>query len=137
MPRHTNAETPCPACEKKLGLAHPEIAGWFREKVKPAFPDCHISWSYRGEEDQEAAFLDGKTKLHWPLSPHNKTDDQGNPCALALDLFELDYNGKACWSWGYFRNVAKLCGDDILWGGVWQTLGDYDHYQLRRGAPHS
>lgn len=137
MPKHSNDPAACPACEIKLKDAHPDIASWFRDKVKPAKQDCHISWSWRGQEDQEAAFLDGKSKLHFPLSPHNKQDDQGAPCSLALDLFELDFNGVARWSWGYFREVAEVDGESVFWGGNWPHLGDFDHFSLRQGSPHS
>lgn len=109
--------------------AHPDLAKWFREIVKPKFNDCHISWSYRGRDDQEKAFLDGKSKLHFPLSAHNKSDDQGNACAMALDLFELDYNGIARWAWGYFRSIAQM-SPELRWGGDFKDLGDSDHFEL-------
>lgn len=135
--KHANGVAACPSCEDKLKDAHPDIAAWFREKVKPRHKDCHISWSFRGKDDQEKAFLDGKTRLHFPLSAHNKSDDQGNPCSLALDLFELDYNGQACWSWDYFRLIAdeaQASHAPIFWGGNWAKLGDFDHFELRLTA---
>ena len=134
MTKHTNAIGPCPSCEQKLIAAHPDLAEWFRTKVKPLHQDCHISWSWRGKEDQEKAFLDGKSKLHFPLSMHNKSDDQGNMCAMALDFFELDYNGQARWAWKFFKTIsdeADLAGDPIVWGGTWSHLSDADHFQLK------
>jgi hypothetical protein len=130
--KHANGIASCPSCEDKLKDAHPDLAEWFRGKVKPNYPHAHVSWSYRGKEDQEHAFLDGKTRLHFPLSAHNKHDDQGNPCALALDLFELDYNGMACWGWAFFRAIANAAQHDgipIKWGGDFKTLGDADHFE--------
>lgn len=132
-PKHTNATETCPSCEEKLKTAHPELQEWFNTVVKPKHRDAHISWAWRGKEDQEKAFLDGATKLHFPLSPHNKTDDQGNPCSLALDLFELDYNSIARWAWGYFRDIAKEAQQSkfkIRWGGDFKTLGDSNHYSI-------
>lgn len=134
MPKHTNNIGPCPSCQVKLLDAHPLLVEWFNTKVKPHHQDCHISWSYRGKEAQEKAFLDGKSKLHFPLSMHNKSDDQGNPCAMALDLFELDYNGIARWAWKYFRDIAdraNVDGDPIEWGGTWSSISDADHFQLK------
>lgn len=133
MNKHANGIAECPSCEDKLKNAHPDIAQWFRNSVKHMFPDCHISWSYRGKADQEKAFLDGKSKLHFPLSAHNKSDDQGNPCALALDFFQLDFHGQACWPWGYFRDIANsavVANHSILWGGHWEKFGDADHFEL-------
>lgn len=135
--KHSNSPKSCSSCEEKLKDAHPDIAAWFRDKVKAKFQDCHVSWSYRGSDDQEQAFLDGKSELHFPLSPHNKSDDQGNPCSLALDLFELDYNGQARWAWAYFRSIAEVEAEAVFWGGQWPHLGDADHFELRRGSPHS
>lgn len=134
MTKHTNNIGPCPACDSKLLQAHPLLVEWFNNKVKPAHQDCHISWSYRGKADQEQAFLDGKSKLHFPLSMHNKSDDSGNPCAMAIDFFELDYNGLARWAWAYFRTIAEeadKAGDPIVWGGTWAHLSDSDHFQLK------
>lgn len=133
MSKHTNTVSPCPACEDKLKDAHALIADWFRKKVKPAQNAAHISWSYRDQKNQDQCFVDGKSKLKFPMSAHNKSDDQGNPCSLALDLFELDYNGMACWAWKFFRDIAdraKKDGDQIKWGGDWKSLGDGDHFEL-------
>ncbi len=133
MVKHTNDGPACPLCEERLLQAHPDIADWFRNIVKPKHQDAHISWSFRGKEDQEKAFLDGKSKLHWPLSDHNKSDDQGNPCSLALDLFELDHNGQASWHWSFFRDIAGESLKNpvaVLWGGRWSKLGDFDHFSI-------
>jgi hypothetical protein len=139
-PKHANGVPACPLCELKLAEAHPDLAAWFRDSVKPANPAAHVSWSFRGKEDQEKAFLDNKSKLPFPLSAHNKSDDQGNPCALAIDLFELDYNGMACWPWAFFRKIAdaaKAAGVPIRWGGDFKNLGDADHMEWRLTAGHT
>lgn len=131
--KHTNETPTCPSCEERLKSVHQDLADWFRNRVKPAYPSCHIAWGWRGEADQERAFLDGKTKLHFPLSAHNKCDDHGNPCSLALDLFKLDDKGIAQWPWKYFYEIsemAALAKDPIQWGGLWTHLGDADHYSL-------
>lgn len=133
-PKHSNNISPCPECEEKLKSAHERLADWFKSSVKPLHPDCHISWSYRDKDSQEKAFLDGRSKLHFPLSAHNKSDDQGNPCSLALDFFRLDPNGMACWEWGYFRTISQevdKSDEPIFWGGLWAHLGDSDHFELK------
>jgi len=133
MPKHTNAIGPCLLCEDKLLQAHPLVVEWFITKVKPLHQDAHISCTWRGKQEQELAFLNGASQLHWPLSDHNKMDDQGNPCALALDLFELDYNGIARWSWKFFKTIAdeaNLSEFKVKWGGAWKTLGDAAHYAI-------
>lgn len=132
MASHVNGVPECPLCEEKLINAFQSLSEWFRTKVKGKYPDCHISWSYRPKESQEEAFLDGKSKLHFPNSAHNKSNAEGQPCAMALDLFELDLNGMACWHWSYFKNIALDAENEklpIKWGGQWVTLGDADHFE--------
>lgn len=131
--KHTNDIVPCPACSDKLIQAHPELVQWFNEKVKPNYHDCHISWSFRGKMDQEQAFLEGKSKLHYPLSAHNKTNLDSEPCAMALDLFQLDSRGVGLWRWPYFKAIADEANSSsmpLMWGGDFKTLGDADHFEL-------
>lgn len=132
-PKHTNAIGPCPSCEQKLLQAHPLVVEWFNTVVKPAHQDAHISCTWRNKQDQELAFLNGASQLHWPLSDHNKTDDQGNPCALAVDLFELDFNSVARLSWKFFKTIADETEKStfkIKWGGYYKTLGDAAHFGI-------
>lgn len=133
MIHHKNGIPECPMCEDKLKYADPLLAKWFRECVKPAFPLAHISWSYRGKTEQDDAFKEGKSKLKFPQSQHNATDSDGKPCARALDLFELELGGMACWAWGFFRDIAMATRNfevPILWGGNWPALQDADHFEL-------
>lgn len=118
----------CLSCDLKLKQAHPYLSNWFTSTIKPAFPLAHISWSYRGKDDQEAAFAQSKSKLHYPNSAHNWMEN-GQPCALAIDLFVLD-QGIASWPGQFFVDVNALSTDCMLWGGNFRTLGDRDHWQL-------
>lgn len=129
---HHTADPACPLCEEKLAQAHADLAEWYRSKVKAAYPNSHVSWSYRDQASQEQAVADGKSELHYPASAHNKTDAAGSPRALALDLFFIDQNGKAYWPAMLFAKIAddaEHAGDPILWGGHWRELGDSDHFQ--------
>lgn len=124
---HHTSEPVCPLCEEKLSQAHEHLATWFRTIVKPKWPDAHVSWSYRGKEDQEKAFADAKTRLHFPKSAHNHQP------ALALDLFQLNEDGVAVWSPKFFAQVALLNKGEypnLVWGGTFKTLGDGDHFEL-------
>jgi hypothetical protein len=125
--------TSCPSCDEKLLTAHPDLREWFNKCVKPKFTDAHISWSFRDKFNQNQCVAEGKSKLKWPLSAHNKTDENGNPCAHALDLFELCSNGMARWSWKYFKEIAaesKAKQYPVDWGhDLWGW--DDDHFQLK------
>lgn len=128
IPHHTS-DLACPLCSAKLALAHPELAQWFSDIVKPLHADSHVAWSYRGPEDQEQAFKEGKSKCHYPDSPHNKKP------AEALDLFQIDAAGRGIWVPKFFAALDahnKAQGIDLLWGGEFKSLGDYDHFQIRR-----
>jgi peptidoglycan LD-endopeptidase CwlK len=137
LPKHSNRLETCQLCEEKLKTVHADLAAIFREVIKRRFHDAHISEGWRGEFEQRRAFAEGKSKAPWPLSKHNKLDDQGNPCSLAIDLFELASNGLACWRWGYFKAIAEeLDREDlpIRWGGDWNGNGIKDKNDF--DAPH-
>lgn len=126
----------CPGCEIKLRTAHPYLSNWFRTVVKPEFQLAHISWAYRGEADQERAFTDGRSHQHFPNSPHNHMEE-GIPCSLALDLFEIDEDGIADYVFTFYNNINSLNEArslPVVWGGKFKSIGDGDHFQVDLGA---
>ena len=125
---HHSSDPVCALCTQKLALVHPDLHKWYVEQIKPIFHDSHISWGFRDAADQEIAVEDGKSKLEFPQSAHNKTP------AMALDLFQIDEAGHAKWDPGYFSVINQLCAKinaPIIWGGIWKGLGDNDHFQLK------
>lgn len=131
---HHTSDAECPLCVSKLQQCHPDMVSIFIDLIKPVFVDCHISWTYRDEANQRQAFAEGKSKLSWPMSAHNKSDDQGNPQSLAFDLFQLCSNGMAAWPWAYFRDInTRLykANKPVFWGGNYKHLGDADHFELQ------
>lgn len=124
----------CPLCNEKLQTAHSDLRNWFRW-VKGSFYDVHVSWAYRGKEDQEKAFTEGKSKLHFPHSPHNFEVNK-KPCSLALDLFQLTPKGVAKFDPVFYYKVYQMSQGStavIRWGGTWKSLGDRDHFELMPG----
>jgi len=129
IPHHTS-DPVCPLCEQKLLAVHPELQNIFHAKIKPSFPDAHVSWGFRSEKEQEQSVLDGKSKLEFPDSAHNKTP------AMAIDLFQIDHAGRAKWDPGFFSAVNQLlekAAPSVFWGGKWRDLGDFDHFQIKSG----
>jgi hypothetical protein len=125
IPHHTS-DPVCALCETKLATAHASLGDWFRQ-VKSLYPDLHVSWGYRDAASQLEAFKEGKTKLNFPNSAHNKTP------ALALDLFQIDEQGKAKWDGVFFAKLDAFNqekGHAIKWGGHFKHLGDFDHFEL-------
>jgi hypothetical protein len=126
---HTN-DSICPLCEEKLKTADPRMSAWFRQ-VKIAFPDLHISCAYRGKKEQEEAVAGGKSRAHFPYSKHNHTDGDGNPCALALDVFQLQ-DGKAIFDPEFYFKLHTFnenLGFNIAWGGEFKKFKDYCHFE--------
>lgn len=121
---HHTSDSLCPACEEKLATVHADLSAWYHSSVKPAHPDCHVSWGYRDQASQESMFEDGATKLHFPDSAHNKIP------ARAIDLFQITSGGQAIWAPEFFVSVKSLAPSNIIWGGVWKTIGDGDHFEL-------
>lgn len=124
---HHTSDPTCLLCEKKLALAHSEIIAWYRDVAKVAYPDMHVSWSFRDEPTQEAMFKMGKTKAHFPQSGHNKTP------SLALDLFQIDAAGNPHWDESVFSALHTISAEKyphVIWGGLWKSIGDADHFEF-------
>lgn len=128
--RHTQDPT-CPLCEEKLKSAHPFLAYIFHE-IKTRHPGVHISWAFRGREDQDRAYAEGKSKVKCPDSPHNAMEKE-KPRSQALDLFRLTPEGKAEFPTEWYRHIyqeLETKGCPIVWGGTLKRLGDYNYFQL-------
>lgn len=122
---HDDSEN-CGLCFAKLREAHPYLVSWFWRKKKQ-HPNMHVSWAYRNAEDQNEAFAEGKSKLKYPQSCHNKQPAQ------ALDIFLIDNDGMARFPVKFYtllnaENEAESL--PLQWGGTFKSLGDYDHWQL-------
>jgi len=133
MTLHHEAGPKCPLCDWKLTSAHLDLAQWFW-RVKAKYNNAHVSWAYRNAEEQAQAFEAGRSRVLWPNSKHNHTDEKGNPCSLALDLFLLDEDGVARFTkpWYSKVNSDNLANKEpIEWGGGWLGYPDADHFQLK------
>lgn len=76
--------------------------------------DHTILVGHRGQADQEKAFAEGKTKLHWPHGNHNAMPSR------AIDVAPI-----------YFENGMKIdWGDVIAFGRI---AGLYQACAFRRG----
>lgn len=131
MSAHHVVSGDCPLCEEKLNQAHPILIQWFT-KIKIKFPEAHIAWTFRNQEDQERCFQEGLSKLRWPNSAHNHMKD-GRPYSKAIDLFFLRSDNIAQFPYSFYKDIAdflKSCDSPLGWGGLYKTISDNDHYQL-------
>lgn len=122
--RHTNTDV-CTRCEAILKDAHPDLQA-FAAEVRREHPDAHVSWSYRGEKDQNAAFASGVSKARFGESPHNYRP------ALAIDWFRLTHTG-AEWKANWFMDVivpaARAAG--LVSGADFPKFRDLPHVELK------
>jgi hypothetical protein len=125
----------CPKCEEMFQEGHPRLKEWFETVVKKHFPEAHASCVWRGKEDQDRDFAEGKSKLRWPKSHHNRLDENGKPQSKAVDLFWLSSDGKQAlfpldWYKEIFATAVDYSAIPIRWGGTFKTLGDSNHFEL-------
>lgn len=124
----------------KLSTCHMELQALLYEVVRSF--DCSVLEGYRNEEDQERAFENGKTKLHYPNGKHN-----ANP-SMAVDVapYPVDWkNLKRFYFFaGYVLGIAERMKAEgkmthsIRWGGDWdsdkditdQSFNDLVHFEL-------
>lgn len=131
--RHSH-DPHCLLCEEKLATAHPWLRDWFW-RVKSRHPSVHTSWAWRGEEDQNRLKAEGASNASFGKSKHNHMED-GKPCSLALDLFELTQAGTARWDGVFFAGLNaenEALGENLIWGGKFRKLGDYCHFEMSHG----
>lgn len=92
----------------------------------PNLPVPILSATYRGPNDQEKAYAEGRSKARFGQSLHNFKP------AYAFDIAFIDRKtGRADWSFNLFEAMA-LFGDEVglEWGGRWIGLVDGPHFQL-------
>lgn len=122
----------------KLSQCHPELQRLVRAVESRI--SLVVACGHRGETEQNRAFAEGKSKLKFPASKHNKLP------SLAVDLVPLkrskiDWNDKVLFYYfaGYVMAVAAMIDIKVRWGGNWnmnddlhdQTFFDLVHFELR------
>jgi len=124
----------------RLQTCHPDLQLLMVEALgDPECPcDMSVLCGYRGEEEQNAAYASGASKLKFPQSRHNQTP------SLAVDVAPY-INGAISWDWEHYHPLAEhikatwqrleqrelTTGNHSLsWGGDWTSFKDGPHWQL-------
>lgn len=110
----------------KLSTCHHELQVLFYEVIKHF--DCTVIVGFRNEEQQEKAFKEGNTKLHWPNGNHNKLPSM----AVDVSPFPIDWGNSRRFYWfaGYVMGIAQKLKDEgkmtmsVRYGGDWNQ--DYE-----------
>jgi peptidoglycan LD-endopeptidase CwlK len=113
----------------KLSTCDLDLQALFFEVIRTV--DCTILEGYRNQEDQEKAFQDGKTQLHWPNGKHNHQPSY----AVDVAPYPVDWNNTKRFYWfgGYVLGIASRLKDEgkmtypIKWGGDWNGDHSFDH----------
>ncbi len=120
--------------QDKLATCDPRLQKVFNEVIK--YFDCTVIEGHRGEEAQNKAFAEGKSKLKYPQGKHNKTP------SLAADVlpYPIDWNdtNRMRYFAGFVVGIAATMGIKLRWGGDWNqntelkdnSFNDLPHFEL-------
>jgi peptidoglycan L-alanyl-D-glutamate endopeptidase CwlK len=85
--------------------------------------DFTVLVGHRTEQEQNKAFAEAKSKLHWPKSKHNQLP------SLAVDIapYPIDWNDTKRFYYlaGLMKGCAAKLGYKLRWGGDWDGDGDF------------
>ena len=95
-------------CEEPLQIL-------FNEVIKDF--DCTVLVGHRGEEDQNRAFAEVKSKAKWGESKHNSFPSK----AIDIVPYPIDWDDRDRYHFfaGFVMSVAIQLGINIRWGGNW------------------
>lgn len=119
---------------RRLNSCHPLLQYLVTDVLKT--DDVTVICGFRSEQQQDAAFRHGTSKLKWPMSKHNQTP------SMAVDVvpYPIDWHNierfkalavvvKKCWA----ELPEELrAGYELQWGGDWEHFKDMPHWELRR-----
>jgi len=98
--------------------------------------DFSVLQGYRGEQEQNSLYQQGKSKLMYPESKHNKDP------SLAVDIapYPIDFEDLKRFYYlaGLMHGAALTLGYKIRWGGDWdndkdfndQNFNDLAHFEI-------
>lgn len=131
---------------EKLDNVHNDLETVMRFSIIDSPYDFGITYGYRSPEEQNNLYQKGRTGPgtivtycdgYTRKSKHNYKPSQ------AVDIICYDEDGKPTWDEKYYKSVAthildvadRLYEDNkiehkIVWGGVWEKLKDYPHFQI-------
>lgn len=112
--------------EERLKECHEDIQSVLRAVIHDF--DFSVLCGYRGEEEQNKAYDDGKSTLKYPQSKHNRMP------SMAVDIapYPINWNDEKRFHElaGRVLETAALMGIVMKWGGHWKTLKDLPHFEL-------
>jgi len=128
--------------ERLIGI-HPDLSSAIQIWV--VFPfDVLIVQGVRSDEEQQILYAQGRTApgnivtkaRTAALSPHGRRRFDSGVWGCAIDAIP-SIAGKALWQdIDKLERMADAVAGVADWGGGWQSLKDYDHFELRGWRDH-
>jgi peptidoglycan LD-endopeptidase CwlK len=121
----------------QLDTIHPTLREILEEAIKVS--DFIVLEGHRGEEAQNKAFREGRSKIQWPKGNHNKSPSTAADIApVPIDWDSKHAGKKFAFLAGIVTGVAATKGVKIRWGGDWdgdgqmndQSFHDLPHVEL-------
>jgi len=121
----------------RLKTVEPELQELFHHVLQ--IHDCSILEGFRDEATQNQYYADGKSKVEYPDSKHNRY------LSRAIDVapypIEWENTKRFYYFAGIVKGVAAGLGVDIRYGGDWdsdndldeQTFQDLVHFEIKGG----
>lgn len=118
----------------KLATCDERLQSVFNEVVK--YFDCTVLEGHRGEEAQNRAYAEGKSKLRWPNGNHNSVPSK----AVDVIPYPVDWSDRERMTLfaGFVLGTARQMGIKLRWGGDWDnntqvkdnSFDDLVHFQV-------
>lgn len=90
--------------------------------------DFTVICGHRGQEDQDKAYREGRSKLRFPKSKHNQTPSLAMDCVpYPLDWADTKRFEEMA---RVMKEAARTVGVDLVWGGDWASFKDMPHFEV-------
>jgi len=124
---------------KRLNECHPDLQLLFHEVIRHY--NCAVITGRRGKEEQDQAYHEGRSKLEYPHSKHNRKPSWGiDVVPWFSDLLHIRWDDREAFYFfgGFVLGTAAKLGIKIRWGGDWdrdkelhdQNFFDLPHFEL-------
>ena len=120
-----------------LNSCHSDLQKVFNEVIKKV--DCSVLCGHRGEEDQNKAFDEGRSKVKYPNGRHNADPSY----AVDVTPYPVDWKDRERQTLfaGFVLGIAQSMEINIRWGGDWNKnwevddnqFDDFPHFELMKG----
>lgn len=111
---------------ERLNTCDERLQRLFNEVVKHF--DCTILEGYRDEEKQEKAYREGRSKVRYPDSKHNRYPSKAVDCVpYPVDWDNLPRFHEFA---GFVQATAIAQGIKVRWGGHFKSFFDGPHFEL-------